>query len=106
MDKITEFAVHFLVNSLSFAHFHSVIRRYCHARTREIKFRPQCFVAIHCNQQYARKRMSTPSDQQLIQFIGQGRRDALAQLFDRYSADLYDYMSRLVGDRELFGLLS
>jgi len=44
--------------------------------------------------------MSTPTDQQLIQFIGQGRRDALAQLFDRYSADLYDYMSRLVGDRD------
>jgi RNA polymerase sigma factor (sigma-70 family) len=44
--------------------------------------------------------MSTPTDQQLIQYIGQGRRDALAQLFDRYSADLYDYLSRLVGDRD------
>lgn len=44
--------------------------------------------------------MSTPTDQQLIQYIGQGRRDALAQLFDRYSADLYDYLARLVGDRD------
>jgi len=44
--------------------------------------------------------MSSPTDQQLIQFIGQGRRDALAQLFDRYSADLYDYLARLVGDRD------
>lgn len=44
--------------------------------------------------------MSSITDQQLIQFIGQGRRDALAQLFDRYSADLYDYLSRLVGDRD------
>ncbi len=44
--------------------------------------------------------MSSPSDQQLIQYIGQGRREALAQLFDRYSADLYDYLARLVGDRD------
>lgn len=44
--------------------------------------------------------MSSPTDQQLIQYIGQGRRDALAQLFDRYSADLYDYLARLVGDRD------
>ncbi len=44
--------------------------------------------------------MSSPTDQQLIQFIGQGRRDALAQLFERYSADLYDYLARLVGDRD------
>lgn len=44
--------------------------------------------------------MSSPSDQQLIQFIGQGRREALASLFDRYGADLYDYQARLVGDRD------
>lgn len=44
--------------------------------------------------------MSAPSDQQLIQYIGQGRRDGLAQLFDRYSADLYDFLGRLVGDRD------
>lgn len=44
--------------------------------------------------------MSSPSDQQLIQFIGQGRREALASLFDRYGADLYDYLARLVGDRD------
>ncbi|HZQ05804.1 MAG TPA: SdrD B-like domain-containing protein [Anaerolineae bacterium] len=44
--------------------------------------------------------MSSPSDQQLIQFIGQGRREALGELFDRYSADLYDYLARLVGDRD------
>lgn len=44
--------------------------------------------------------MSSPTDQQLVQFIGQGRRDALAQLFDRYSADLYDYLTHLVGDRD------
>lgn len=49
--------------------------------------------------------MSSPTDQQLIQYIGQGRRDALAQLFDRYSADLYDYLSRLVGDRDQAGRL-
>src|SRR5581483_9425518 len=49
--------------------------------------------------------MSSPTDQQLIQFIGQGRRDALAQLFDRYSADLYDYLARLVGDRDQAGRL-
>lgn len=44
--------------------------------------------------------MSTPSDQQLVQYIGQGRREALAQLFDRYCADLYDFLARLVGDRD------
>lgn len=44
--------------------------------------------------------MSSPTDQELIQYIGQGRREALAQLFDRYSADLYDYLARLVGDRD------
>lgn len=44
--------------------------------------------------------MSTPSDQQLLQYIGQGRREALATLFERYSADLYDYLARLVGDRD------
>ncbi|OQY79768.1 MAG: hypothetical protein B6D41_22215, partial [Chloroflexi bacterium UTCFX4] len=44
--------------------------------------------------------MSTPTDQQLVQYIVQGRRDALAQLFERYSADLYDYLARLVGDRD------
>lgn len=44
--------------------------------------------------------MSTPTDQELVQYIGQGRREALAQLFDRYSADLYDYLARLVGDRD------
>lgn len=44
--------------------------------------------------------MSSPTDQELVQYIGQGRREALAQLFDRYSADLYDYLARLVGDRD------
>ncbi len=44
--------------------------------------------------------MATISDQQLIQYIQQGRREALAQLFDRYSADLYDFLARLVGDRD------
>jgi DNA-directed RNA polymerase specialized sigma24 family protein len=44
--------------------------------------------------------VATPSDQQLIQYIQQGRREAVAQLFDRYSADLYDFLARLVGDRD------
>ncbi|MGB8646096.1 MAG: SdrD B-like domain-containing protein [Anaerolineae bacterium] len=44
--------------------------------------------------------MATPSDQQLIQYIQQGRRDGLAQLFDRYSSDLYDFLARVVGDRD------
>ncbi len=44
--------------------------------------------------------MATLSDQQLIQYIQQGRREALGQLFDRYAADLYDFLARLVGDRD------
>ncbi len=44
--------------------------------------------------------MATPSDQQLIQYIQQGRREAVAQLFDRYGADLYDFLARLAGDRD------
>jgi DNA-directed RNA polymerase specialized sigma24 family protein len=44
--------------------------------------------------------VATLSDQQIIQYIQQGRREALAQLFDRYSADLYDFLARLVGDRD------
>lgn len=44
--------------------------------------------------------MATPSDQQLIQYIQQGRREAVTQLFDRYSADLYDFLARLAGDRD------
>ena len=44
--------------------------------------------------------MATPTDQQLIQNIQQGRPEAVAQLFDRYSADLYDFLARLTGDRD------
>lgn len=44
--------------------------------------------------------MATPSDQQLIQNIQQGRPEAVAQLFDRYCADLYDFLARLTGDRD------
>ncbi len=49
--------------------------------------------------------MATVSDQQLIQHIQQGRREALAHLFDRYSADLYDFLARLVGDRDQAAIL-
>jgi DNA-directed RNA polymerase specialized sigma24 family protein len=44
--------------------------------------------------------VASPTDQQLIQFIQQGRPEAVAQLFDRYSSDLYDFLARLIGDRD------
>ena len=44
--------------------------------------------------------MATLNDHQLIQQIQQGRREALGLLFDRYGDELYDFLARVVGDRD------
>ena len=44
--------------------------------------------------------MASKSDQELIAQIQAGRRNALGELFDRYSPALYDFIYRIIGDRD------
>ncbi len=44
--------------------------------------------------------MGSKSDHELIAELNQGHRHALGDLFDRYSADLYDFTYRVIGDRD------
>ena len=44
--------------------------------------------------------MATKSDHDLISQIQGGRRNALGELFDRHSPALYDFIYRIVGDRD------
>jgi RNA polymerase sigma-70 factor (ECF subfamily) len=42
---------------------------------------------------------SGPTDEALVALAGQGREDALAQLYDRHGADVYRAVMRISGDR-------
>lgn len=44
--------------------------------------------------------MASPSDRDLILAMQQGRRDALGTLFDRHGPALYEFVYRIVGDRD------
>ncbi len=44
--------------------------------------------------------MGSKSDHELIAEIKTGKRDALGELFDRHSPTLYDFVYRLIGDRD------
>ncbi|MBI5650612.1 MAG: hypothetical protein HZC40_09240 [Chloroflexi bacterium] len=44
--------------------------------------------------------MASPSDRELLTAIQQGRRDALGALFDRHAPALYEFIYRIVGDRD------
>ena len=44
--------------------------------------------------------MASPSDRELLSAIQQGRRDALGALFDRHAPALYEFIYRIVGDRD------
>jgi RNA polymerase sigma-70 factor (ECF subfamily) len=44
--------------------------------------------------------VGSKSDHELIAELNQGHRHALGDLFDRYSADLYDFIYRVIGDRD------
>ena len=44
--------------------------------------------------------MASPSDRDLIIEIRSGRRQSLGELFDRYSPALYEFLYRVVGDRD------
>lgn len=44
--------------------------------------------------------VASPSDRELISEIQSGKRDALGILFDRYSPALYDFLYRVIGDRD------
>jgi DNA-directed RNA polymerase specialized sigma24 family protein len=44
--------------------------------------------------------VASPTDHELILEIQAGRRDALGVLFDRHSATLYEFIYRIIGDRD------
>ena len=44
--------------------------------------------------------MASPTDHELIQGIQQGRRESVGLMFDRYSPALYEFIYRVIGDRD------
>ena len=44
--------------------------------------------------------VATPSDRDLLLAMQQGRRDALGTLFDRHGPTVYEFIYRIVGDRD------